>query len=819
MCISNSARFLRPQREETPLQCKETEETAMRRTLTALILTVSLALSLAVPIRAADPAEETDLAFSDVGEYSWYRDAVYWGVERGITNGAGDGLFLPQQTCARQQVAAFLHRYAGEPKPETDQVFEDVPEDHPFRDDILWCAGAGIANGAGDGLFDPYGQCTRAHIVTFLYRFAQIQGADVTAGKAGDLSPFSDASQIPAYAAEPFRWAVDAGLVNGTGSGQLAPNEPCTRAQILTMLYRWNWREEGFITKTVPVFRESLTETETAQLRYYPDLPNVPYMGLLDFYSRFLMGSMDLIWQEDDVCTLHQTDGTTATVDTAADTLDASNLTLFTYPPDYKEGPVTSGATVAPFLQVASVTADRDASPAHLDFASYGIDLRKGADDVYFPLATLSDLFAGYENYYVAFNGRNLYVVDDGMLFYQTSAMASDEHYYDPILDRGERPEDLADFAWRELCFNIDTFYGLPGSAPLNDALADQGLAGALEAAEPSLIPLVQSTDLAGHAAGLQRLLGYHLDDKGHTFFTGILSLLQLQGRDDFVRDLLINMIQSNGFETNPVSQARQDSVEAITSARTNAFGEKTYLSEGDTAIFIFDSFNVDYPGWTAYYDGNGPLPQDSVGNLKRALEQAQADPAVTNFVLDLTCNGGGDTNALFAMESLLLGSAEETMEDRLTGQLVTETYQVDRNFDGVFDQRDDQVSYDLHFAVLTSISSFSCGNILPSDCRDAGIMILGEQSSGGACPVQENVTADGLPYQLSTFLRIRNAAGEVIDGGVPVDADLLVTRTVAHEDKPGLETVEKDYSGFYDLTALSRLINAFYEEAAQPAA
>ena len=97
--------------------------------------------------------------------------------------------------------------------------------------------------------------------------------------------------------------------------------------------------------------------------------------------------------------------------------------------------------------------------------------------------------------------------------------------------------------------------------------------------------------------------------------------------------------------------------------------------------------------------------------------------------------------------------------------------------------------------------------------------MILGEQSSGGACPVQENVTADGLPYQLSTFLRIRNAAGEVIDGGVPVDADLLVTRTVAHEDKPGLETVEKDYSGFYDLTALSRLINAFYEEAAQPAA
>ena len=148
-------------------------------------------------------------------------------------------------------------------------------------------------------------------------------------------------------------------------------------------------------------------------------------------------------------------------------------------------------------------------------------------------------------------------------------------------------------------------------------------------------------------------------------------------------------------------------------------------------------------------------------------------------------------------MESLLLGRAEETMEDRLTGQLVTETYPVDRNFDGVFDQRDDQVSYDLHFAVLTSISSFSCANILPSDCRDAGIMILGEQSSGGACPVQENVTADGLPYQLSPFLRIRNAAGEVIDGGVPVDAELV---------KAG-DDGKRDYSGLYDLDAISAAI------------
>jgi|GEM_PF-437694 len=794
----------------------------MTRMLAALLLAAALALSLAAPALAEEPAPETAApAFSDVAPDAWYRDAVLWGVEKGVTLGMPDGRFLPGSTCVRQQAAAFLHRFAGEPKPESHRTFSDLPQSPAFRDAILWCAGAGITTGAGGDRFQPKSPCTRAHIVTFLYRLAASRGDGVAVGADTDLSLFADVAQVPAFAAEPFRWAVETGLVSGTGSGKLSPNSPCTRAQILTMLYRWSWRETGYVTRPVPVYRASLEDRETARLRYYYDLPNVPYMGILDFYRRFMLGGMDLTW-ENGLGTLTQPDGTTAVADPAADTLEVSNLTLFTYPPSYKKGPVTSGAAIAPFLQVDTVKADRPPQPARLDLGAYGIDLRQDPDDLYLPLATLSDLFAGYENYYVAWNGAALYLTDDGLLHYPDAAMARDKGYYDPIWAKTDRPADLADFTYRELCFNLDTFYGLPGSAPLNDALGRLGLDRALEAVQggPETKALLKSTDLTDHIAGLTKLLGYYLDDKGHTGFTALWDLLSDKDRDSQVRALIGKLIHYGCLAQNPDSEARDSSAEAILSARKAAFGTETFLIRGDTAVFSFDAFDVDYDGWETYYgDPAAPLPEDAVGNLVRALETAQADPAVTNFVLDLTGNGGGDTNALFAIESLILGKAEETMEDLLTGQIVTETYRADRNFDRVFDERDDQVRYDLRFAVLTSTWSFSCGNILPSDCRDAGIPILGEQSGGGTCPIQENVTAEGLPYRLSTFLRLRNDAGETIDQGVPVDADLLVWKDVTLPD--GSPGKAKDYSGFYDVEALSRIIDAYYSEteASQPAA
>jgi C-terminal processing protease CtpA/Prc len=134
----------------------------------------------------------------------------------------------------------------------------------------------------------------------------------------------------------------------------------------------------------------------------------------------------------------------------------------------------------------------------------------------------------------------------------------------------------------------------------------------------------------------------------------------------------------------------------------------------------------------------------------------------------------------------------------------------VDRNLDGAFDEQDKAVDYsDLNFAVLTSRSSFSCGNLLPSVLADAGIMVIGERSGGGSCAVQKCVTADGVGWQMSTWRgKLINDAGQDIDDGVPVDVDLL-ERTGSKKTESG----NPDYSGFYDIDLLSEVMNEYFGE------
>ena len=770
----------------------------MKQRLPALLLALVLTLSAVLPLRAA--------AYSDVDAGSWFAPAVAWAED--IVTGWPDGTFRPDSPCTRAQTAAFLHRFAGSPDGEAAD-FSDVPPGHWASRAVGWCAGAEITAGVGDGQFAPDLVCSRAQIVTFLYRLAGYRGE--TRSPAGDLSPYQDAGQVPGYALDAMAWAVGTGLVSGTGPDTLSPNAPCTRAQVVTMLWRWAGQDWSYETRTVPVYRDSLDTDETAALRFYDDLPNVPYMSVAGFYETFFFDTMTVA-RTGDVYTLTQSDGTAATVNIRTDTLDAPDLTRFTRPPFCREDGSLVAETV-PYLEVASVTVDRAPAPAHLNFKAYGIDLRGDGDGLYAPVATLSDLFAGYENYFVAWNGSALYLSDLGNFRYAASAMAEDPHYYDSILAMDPRHRDLADFSYRELCFNLDTFYGLPGSAPLNDALAREGLDRALTGAAPQVRDLLQSEDPARYAGGLTKLMRYWLNDKGHTHFSGLTAFMASDLAGDVVRVLL----QIDGLAYPEPFQNIIRSNRAVTADREAAFGAGTWHTKGEVAVYTFDVFQVDYDGWDAYYDGSGPLPEDTVGSLYRALEEAQADPAIRYFVLDLTRNGGGDTNALYGVEALVLGQAVLRAEDRLTGQIITQTFRADRNLDRVFDRRD-QGRYDLDFALLTSVSTFSCANILATDCRDAGLPLFGEQSGGGACPVQDNVTAEGLPYRMSSWLRFLDRSGAVMDGGVPVDRTLVTISTVTHEDKGGIETQEKDYSACYDLDRLGELLRAYYEDGAQAA-
>ena len=174
--------------------------------------------------------------FTDVPADAYYHDAVAWAIEHGITTGTTDATFSPGEPCTRAQIVTFLWRAAGCPVVNYVMPFDDVDEGGWYAEAVRWAASAGIANGTGGAAFSPDDVCTRAQAVTILFRYAASQGMSAVT-LADRLSGFGDAGEVPAYAVSAMQWAIAAGVVQGDGA-KLAPGEECTRAQIVTMLYR-----------------------------------------------------------------------------------------------------------------------------------------------------------------------------------------------------------------------------------------------------------------------------------------------------------------------------------------------------------------------------------------------------------------------------------------------------------------------------------------------------------------------------------------------------------------------------------------------------
>ena len=188
--------------------------------------TVTLAATYTEEATPANP-------FTDVPEGQYYYEPVLWAVnhEPQITNGTSPTTFSPEATCTRGQVVTFLWRAKGEPEPEsTVNPFSDVPSDAYYYKAVLWANENGITNGTSKTTFSPNDPCTRAHVVTFLWRS---EGEP----KAGSMNPFSD---VPAgqYYTDAVLWAVSKDITNGTSPTTFSPNNPCTRGQIVTFLYR-----------------------------------------------------------------------------------------------------------------------------------------------------------------------------------------------------------------------------------------------------------------------------------------------------------------------------------------------------------------------------------------------------------------------------------------------------------------------------------------------------------------------------------------------------------------------------------------------------
>ena len=178
---------------------------------------------------SAEFAEIKAMDFVDVPSSAYYYDAVKWAAKESITGGIGGGLFGPDQPCTRAHIVTFLWRAAGSPEPKSTVSFADVPADSYYAKAVAWAVENGITLGTGDGTFSPDATCTRAQSVTFLYR--ALGTAPTT------VNGFTDVT-ADAFYADAVAWAVESGVTNGTSASTFSPNNGCTRAQIVTFLFR-----------------------------------------------------------------------------------------------------------------------------------------------------------------------------------------------------------------------------------------------------------------------------------------------------------------------------------------------------------------------------------------------------------------------------------------------------------------------------------------------------------------------------------------------------------------------------------------------------
>lgn len=182
----------------------------------------------------APSSTDDGLPFSDVDPGAWYADAVAWAVERGITTGTSATAFSPDRPCTRAEIVTMIWRTLGLDglsAPTGDNPFRDVDEDAWYYEAVLWAAQNGITTGTSADTFSPDAVCTRAEVVTFLWR------VDFPPKQLTGTPAFKDVFRGD-YFWFPVIWALDREITTGTSADTFSPHLLCTRAQVVTFLYR-----------------------------------------------------------------------------------------------------------------------------------------------------------------------------------------------------------------------------------------------------------------------------------------------------------------------------------------------------------------------------------------------------------------------------------------------------------------------------------------------------------------------------------------------------------------------------------------------------
>ena len=199
----------------------------MKRTIRVFSLLLAAVMLLSAQALATEPAQ----AFTDVSKQDYFYDAVNWAVEKEITSGVSKDVFAPNRDCTRADFVTFLWRATGKPVVNYAMNFSDVKESSYY-----WAASLGIVTGLSKDTFGAVNAVTREQTVTMLWRFAKQQGFDTTQGGMA-IREYADYDSLSAYAREAMAWAVNTEILKGSNN-RLLPDAACTRAQLVTLLYR-----------------------------------------------------------------------------------------------------------------------------------------------------------------------------------------------------------------------------------------------------------------------------------------------------------------------------------------------------------------------------------------------------------------------------------------------------------------------------------------------------------------------------------------------------------------------------------------------------
>lgn len=589
-----------------------------------------------------------------------------------------------------------------------------------------------------------------------------------------------------------------------------------------------------FTTKQLPVNRYG-EAIGTVNVRFYDDMPSVPYISVADFQRLLKPGSTINVTKTGEGLYQLQNAGCNATVNTTNDVVAFDDYMAFTNLMDLLQpGMDNTYYDGGAFVRYDHQTLTGGSPAVTFDYGKYAIDLRGDDTAVYFPFTTLADLYADLTYHNAACNGEKVVIAmceDD-----KRGIDALDPDFNtENIMQSGTRTADMAAYSYSELCFVLDHFYGFPGRTIFEQMNYQEGLDKVLTSTADGqqVKQLLLSTDMMEYAYGLDMLNAYFYDG-GHTtiWSNGPLIVNESSTFDDtypslaqFYKENYYDIAMNGGMLSTVNKNLR-----SLVYSDTEGFDEGgdddddddeelpflTYHKKGNTAICHFDSFNrINREAWNKYYAGTGPLPtventeDDDLVIFLDALKKADEDPEVKNFVIDLTLNPGGSLDVVMAMTSLIYGESFCRCLNMLTGQQATWYYDVDRNFDGKFDELDKDVHYDLKFCILTSRLSFSCGNLFPSLCQDAGLLVAGEKSGGGSCAVCTYRTAEGLKYNISSARgRLINKLEQNIDGGVVPQVPIAIGDITWQ-----IFTVP-NFTNFYDLNTLSSIIDNNYHSA-----